>query len=505
MPVRPVAEAVDHALRSLPGGPAAQPVRDGLLQAREALGAPLCVAVVGQLSSGKSTLVNALIGKNLLATGTTSVTPAVWVLRPADTPSVTVHFTDGRPPLACAPAELRRFTARGVDGSVKSTAVDHVEIRGPYPYLRTFDVMDTPGIGSGHDADAARHIRRADAVIAVLNTAVAQRDAELLIRFRGRQKESVSLTPLTAIGVLTKVELLWPGEIGAECDDALALGRDHARRILADPVTKWLFHDVVPVCSKVAAGTVALTDAAFADLRALSAVPESRLRVHLDDLRTFATQPCDGLPLPPARRAVLVALLSPYGLFRSARFIREGVGTVEELRRVLDEAHGMATLRHTLSEHFGRRSDLIKTSRIVDWAHGCGHRLTGADPRVRTRVTDALRPITALGEYDPAFAELRLLRQWYERELDISDEDGAELARAAGERGTSAARRLGADDTATLRCLEEAALDRVAHWRRLQAVGGPDRRHVALVLERRYTRLHDQVRRARILLGETDG
>ncbi|MFF6947176.1 dynamin family protein [Streptomyces iakyrus] len=523
MPSPRLTHTLERALRSLPDDPAAQPVRESFRHAHESLHAPLRVAVAGRVSSGKSTLVNALIGGELLATGINPVTFAVCVLRHAETASLTVRFTGGAALESRPLSDLRLLTARGAGGAAPG-GVDHVEIRGPFPYLDAFELVDTPGFGSRYATDTtaamralgvtpetlagatASQLRRSDAVIAVLNTAMAGQDADLLTRFRGADGTAPSLTPVTAIGVLTKVEMLWPGEVGDPSDDVLALGRDHARRIMAEPRTRRLLHDVVPVCSKVSEGAAGLTEEEFADLEILSGAPESRLRARLDDRRGFATRPYDDLPLPPERRGALVARLSQYGVFLASRLVREGADTPGELARALEAASGMEGLRRTLLSHFGERGQLIKLGRIADSARELRARLTPAeDPRVRARIEDALRVVDAWEHDDPAFAELRLLWQWYERRLDIPDADGEELERAAGERGTSVAARLGFPDTSappSLAQLERTALERVAHWRRSLMAPGPGLRQVAPVLERRYTALYDRVRQARILLGE---
>jgi hypothetical protein len=516
-------ETLDRALQLLPAGPAAQPVREALLGAHEALHAPLRVAVAGRVSSGKSTLVNALIGGELLVTGINPVTFTVCVLRHAQTPSLTVWFTGGARPQSRPLSDLRLLTARGAEGTAPE-GLDHVEVRGPFPYLGTFELVDTPGFGSRYAADTAAamrelgvtpeavaratagQLRRSDAVIAVLNTAVAGQEADLLTRFRGADGTSPSLTPITAIGVLTKVELLWPGEVDDPRDDVLTLGRDHARRIMADPRTRRIFHDVIPVCSKLSEGAAGLTDEEFAGIELLSRVPESRLRARLDDRRGFATRQYDDLPLPTERRAALVTRLSQYGVFLASRLVREGADTPADLSRALEAASGMESLRRTLLSHFGERSELIKLGRIVDAARDLVTRQPPAeDPRVRARIGDALRMVTDWEHDDPAFVELRLLQQWYERRLDIPDAAGEELERAAGERGTSVADRLGFTDSSappSLAQLERTALERVAHWRRSNLVTSPGLRQVAPVLERRYAQLYDRVRQARILLGE---
>ncbi|MFD3503962.1 dynamin family protein [Streptomyces sp. NPDC058676] len=516
-------ETLDRALRSLPDGPAAQPVRVALLGAHEALHAPLRVAVAGRVSSGKSTLVNALIGDELLVTGINPVTFTVCVLRHAPTPSLTVRFSGGTGPESRPLSDLHLLTARDADGA-EPEGLDHVEIRGPFPHLGAFELVDTPGFGSRYTADTAAamralgvtpdavarstagQLRRSDAVIAVLNTALAGQDADLLTRFRGADGTSPSLTPITAIGVLTKVELLWPGEVDDPRDDVLALGRDHARRIMADPGTRRLLHDVIPVCSKLSEGAAGLTEEEVADLAILSRTPEALLRARLDDRRGFATRQYDDLPLPPERRGALVARLSQYGVFLASRLVREGADTPAELGQALEAASGMEHLRRTLLSHFGERSELIKLGRIVDAARDLRTRQAPAeDPRVRARIGDALRMVTDWEHDEPAFVELRLLQQWYERRLDIPDAAGEELERAVGERGTSVADRLGFPHSSTppsLARLERAALERVAHWRRSSMVTTPGLRQVAPVLERRYAQLYDRVRQARILLGE---
>ncbi|MBZ9639524.1 dynamin family protein [Streptomyces sp. PSKA30] len=521
-PLRQRAEsALDLALKRLPPGPDTRRVRHVLEQGRHALGTPMRVAVAGVVSSGKSTLVNALVGGEPMATGLTPVTFTVSVLRHADEPAVTVHFHDGRPPERHGLASLARFTARMPQARVPE-GIAWVEVRGPFPYLRSFDLVDTPGFGSQFEADAqaaltalgltteavsavtADQLTRADAVLAVLNAGVSRSDADLLARLRGN---GFAVSPVTCVGVLTKAELAWPGEAGRPVGDPLAATRRTAERIIADPEMARLFHDVHPVCSKVAEAAFAMGDEEFTDLVSLArtdpALLEKRLRVH----RAFATRPYDDLPLPPERRAPLVGQFSQYGIALATALIREGVDTPDELRAELDRRSGMGSLREALVRHFGRRRDLIKLGRILDSVHALdvdGPDVSGGDPRTRAAVRNALRQVTDLERDELAFAELRMLRRWYRGEIALPEAEAAELRIAMGERGASVAERLGLPPATVLTEMERTALERLGHWRASPVAGQPGGRALVQVMERRYEQLCHRVRAARALLEEQE-
>ncbi|MFF9804954.1 dynamin family protein [Streptomyces coeruleorubidus] len=521
-PLRLRAErALDLALHRIPPGSDTDHVRHVLEQARSALHTPMRIAVAGVVSSGKSTLVNALVGGELMVTGLNPVTFTVSVLRYADEQAVTVHFRDGRPSEHHPMTSLARFTARTPDsrGCVDAAWVD---VHGPFPYLRWFDLVDTPGFGSQFEADAlaaltalgltaegvsaatAAQLSRADAVLAVLNAGVSRSDRDLLARFRGND---LTLSPVTCVGVITKVELAWLGEAGRPVGDPLVAARKTSERITAKPDLSRLFHDVHPVCSKVAAAAAGMGDEEYADLVELARTDrrllEKRLRVH----RAFATSPYGDLPLPPERRAPLVRRFSPYGIFLATALIREGVDKPDHLRAELDRRSGMAALRQALVQHFGRRRDLIKLGRILDSVHAVdvdGPDACGNDPRTRAAVRSALRQIIDLERDELAFVELRTLRRWYEGEIALSEAEAAELRTAMGERGASVAERLGLPPVTVLAEMERTALERLGHWRTSPVANQPGGRALAQVMERRYEQLCHRVRTARALLEEQE-
>lgn len=127
------------------------------------------LVVVGQFKRGKSTVINALLGKAILPMGVIPLTSVVTVIRYGDTPAATVDFESGatRPVEVTALAEYA--TESGNPGNVKR--VREVQVEYPSEWLRGgVRLVDTPGIGSvyEHNTDMTmRFIPRADAVLFV--------------------------------------------------------------------------------------------------------------------------------------------------------------------------------------------------------------------------------------------------------------------------------------------------------------------------------------------------
>lgn len=128
----------------------------------------LTLAVVGQFARGKSTLMNAIVGRELLPTGVLPLTSAVTVLR-FGTQERLVIQRDGCPWPQIAPlAALEEYvTERGNPGNREKISAAIVEA--PLPLLRQgLEFVDTPGIGSAIAANTATTLAFLPACDAVL-------------------------------------------------------------------------------------------------------------------------------------------------------------------------------------------------------------------------------------------------------------------------------------------------------------------------------------------------
>jgi GTP-binding protein EngB required for normal cell division len=144
--------------------------------------ARLRVLVAGEAKRGKSTLINALLGRAVLPAGVTPLTAVATTVRYGDDPHVEVRFADGheeKQPLTALP-EL--VTERGNPGNRRHVAAVTVYLDAPV-LAGGVELVDTPGTGSVFAWDtAAAHeaLDTMDAAVFVLTAdppvSAAERD-----------------------------------------------------------------------------------------------------------------------------------------------------------------------------------------------------------------------------------------------------------------------------------------------------------------------------------------
>lgn len=169
------------------------------------------VALVGQFKRGKSTLVNALLGADLLPTGVAPVTSVITLVRWGRTPRAAVHAAGAD--VAEIPLEkLADFvTESGNPGNVRG--VRAVEIEFPAEWMASgLCLVDTPGVGSVIGANAREtqaFVPHIDVALAVLGVDPPITAAELEL-FRPFPAQG---TPLVV--ALNKADLARPEDLEA--------------------------------------------------------------------------------------------------------------------------------------------------------------------------------------------------------------------------------------------------------------------------------------------------
>jgi GTPase Era involved in 16S rRNA processing len=146
------------------------------------------IVVLGQFKRGKSSLINALVGADVLPTGSVPLTSVMTVVRHSDKPGARVVFRK-KDALEVSLDQLPLFiTEKGNPKNQK--AVVRVEAAVDSPFLASGDVLvDTPGVGSthAHNTQAAYDaLPRADAVLYVLSVdpPVGEEDLKFLVSIR---------------------------------------------------------------------------------------------------------------------------------------------------------------------------------------------------------------------------------------------------------------------------------------------------------------------------------
>jgi small GTP-binding protein len=151
--------------------------------------ARLRVLVVGEAKRGKSTLVNALLGGNLLPTGVTPLTAVATTLTYGTDRDLDVVFEDGRAERHPLTALADLVTERGNPENARGVASVTVRLAAPI-LAQGVEIVDTPGIGSvyTHNTSAADSVLPSmDAAIFVLTAdpPVSASERDLLGRVNG--------------------------------------------------------------------------------------------------------------------------------------------------------------------------------------------------------------------------------------------------------------------------------------------------------------------------------
>ena len=139
------------------------------------------LAVVGQFKRGKSSLMNAIIGRDLLPTGLLPLTSAITTLCYGPTERVMLKRKGWAFEQEIALNELADYvTERGNPGNEKGLIEARVEL--PVPFLRRgLHFIDTPGVGSARQENTATtyaFLPEADAVIFVTSVEAPLSEAE---------------------------------------------------------------------------------------------------------------------------------------------------------------------------------------------------------------------------------------------------------------------------------------------------------------------------------------
>ncbi|WP_330347138.1 dynamin family protein [Streptomyces sp. NBC_00582] len=506
-------EAFGRAERRLGGAQELAAARERLAEIRDGFGARLRVALVGRVSSGKSTLVNALLREERVPTGVSELTFQVTRLHRAARETLTVHYRDGRPHRVCAVEEFRAWVVSAHEDSGRQAelrAVDRLDLGLPHSALDRFDLVDTPGLDSWLGEDSARtlrflgrtgtdlrhatveHASRADALVLVFASGLADSEERLLAEVTGSGTRGVE--PLTAVGALTKVEHYWPS-----CADPLAEARHVADRLMHRSGGRRTLFELVPVAGRLATGAAAATPRDIADLTALADVDPKTLTARVRRGPYFVSRDYADLPVPPERREALFRRFGGYGIVLACDLIREGLTDGAALLRELRCRSGVEHLGDVLVDHFGNRATVVKLDRAVQEARALPALAdTRCDAWVRWRLEEAAEEVTRLRLTEHVFAELHLLRRLYDGTLACSPSEVAEILRLTGEKGDSPACRLGLDEDCDVDTLVRTALRRQAYWAAvdLDVARGPEVAEAARTVRRSYDLLLDRVQRA---------
>lgn len=410
----------------------------------------LRIAVGGRLNAGKSTLVNALLGQSLAATGATECTRLVTWYRSGPQNRVLVRLRDGSAhpvPGAAGGGVPEEPGALGAEaGEIAELVVEAPNQALGDSYL----LVDTPGMDSlsGLDDLAMTALDRSDALLYVMPHP-GQGDAEALEALRRQSGRGV--TAARTLGVLSRIDELGRGT-GDPWPQAGRLCATYARRLTG------LVADVVPVAGLLAqAGRCeGFTDRDAESVALLAALPEARLKDALSSADAFLLWP-DG-PLGSADRGRLLSLLGRYGIQEAARC--HGGGSTRVLLAELRRRSGFDALEERVRREFVDRAGQLRAATALRALTAVAYGLGTGGPGEELRAELALvrrHPVLRQAALSAALADLATGRL-------VLDEDRAEALRLLA-RGRTAAECLGLPAAAGPAETAERAAAETGRWR----------------------------------------
>jgi len=420
---------------------------------------PLRVAIAGRIKSGKSTLLNALVGERLAPTDAGECTRIVTWYQDGHTYHVMIHPAKGEPRQA---RFSRDESAIEVDlADLSPDDVAEMVVTWPSRALRTATLIDTPGIGSLSERVSKRtwellapddEETPADAVIYLMRHLHAS-DFEFLRAFHDTEVSQPN--PVNAIGVLSRAD-----EIGVGRMDSMASARRVAARLATNPKVRRVVQTVVPVAGLLAETAVSLTETEVAQLRKISAYSAKQT----EELLLSADRFVDTMPelgLTSIERQQLLARFGLFGVRLAATLLRRGVAaTATDLARELRERSGLDELTDVLRSLFFERRETLKSRSALLALDALFH----ADPRPGAkRLAAEVEEIIASAH---PFNELRVLSSLRAGWVNAKPEVVAELERLIGGTGNAPHLRLRLPADAGPAALRSAAAEALVRWQR---------------------------------------
>lgn len=472
------------------------------------LNGPLQLAVAGRIKAGKSTVVNALIGRRVAPTDVRECTRIVTRFCYGTVDRVEVVRTNGN-------RVTLPYDADGLipsDIGMAASDVAFIDAFLTSATLRDVTVIDTPGLGSldsassnrtrellgagqrvtavpdarqasdgGLDQASQSAIAQAEAVLFVLTQAARADDVDTLSMFHAYTTPKAS-SPINAIAVLNKADqVVGTAEVADPVDAAAQLARAQAHTL------RHRVWDVLPLIGLIAEATETglFTESDADALRRIAALDASARNLLFYSADLFVRPE---IPVPVSSRARLLERLDLYGIARAVDLLAERPTiSAGELRRQLVTVSGFPEVRHVVDSTFRRRADGIKANVALASLEALAADVAPGD---RARIRDGIEDLLQL----PEAHQLKLLEVATlvtSGTVELPDELGIEVSQLVVGDGVDAQLGHPGADTDVLM---PAALQAAGRWRSFATFGStPAQSRIAHVVHRAYFLLYQQL------------
>ncbi|MGI8762588.1 MAG: dynamin family protein [Ilumatobacteraceae bacterium] len=454
------------------------------------LAEPLRVAVAGRVNAGKSTIVNALVGRRVAPTDVSECTRLVTWFRYSPSDRFDVVFRDGGVVSHRLDPDGRIPPALECD----IAAVERLDVWLSAERLRHLTIIDTPGLSSQHEENSARTeqvlllerdsqsaVAQSEAVLFVFTQALRADEVEAITNFRAVTAGTAS-NALNAIGVLSKADTI--SGTSDRWADACLLAARHAERLRHEVAA------VVPIVGLLAetAETGAFTETDAAAVRGLATLDDATSMRLMASVDRFVTVDA---PVSTSVRRRLLDRLALFGIERAIDSARAGGTSAPSIQRALLAASNLDGLHRAIEATFRRRADVLKAASALAAVERIAYR-ADTEPDARRWLVDELERLRLAPEMH-GLAELDAAQQVVTGAVILPPALDAELRTfVASTEPAEQLRLTGACPDA----LAAAAKDRSQRWRAFANGAAPRQAGVAMVMHRAHQLLWERLESA---------
>lgn len=445
-----------------------------ILNVLKEISQPMQLAIIGKISSSKSTLVNAILGEeDVVATDGMEMTFNVsWLKYGSGNADVKVVYKNGKTD-SVPRTEWKRWANRHDTGNRED--IKYLEITYPHELLKYINIIDTPGLNSTHSIDSRNTVDflkdvKPDAVLLMSPDATfAQSVIDVLKEFQGQCiNNDYTLSPLNAIGAFAKIDTHWNTAKGKSAIETVTPIIESCRK---EVQIKSTLFSILPICSTLAMACSTLNEEDITLLESLG--KECELEEMLESDRDFCDKDFE-TAITLDQRKHLLRKFGLYGIYELITAIKQGVTEVTALRFLLRDISGFGEFLYMLNYHFGERATLIKAQNAVKHIVAKCKEIQN-QPDCKEEIVSCCNAVeqkilsTVLGLHE--YKEIDQLAKIYSEDSSNLDQIAVEeFKRIAGEYGGSLMERLNQDIKTPIDQMLVFAENRLSYWRKLYVI-----------------------------------
>lgn len=333
---------------------------------------PLRIAVIGDVSAGKSTLLNAFLKGRYVSTGSLATTYYVNYMRYVEQSEVgeelKIYMKDGSvvyKPLSFLTllsdqnneecAELRKKGIAWFEVFVNNEA------------LRNYDLIDTAGLDSATGKDSQNTLdlvnddyRRPDVIVYLVVKEYKEEHLNFIKEIHCKIRDKENLGGLNTISAFAQCDRLVYGMGGNYMDIANRIVKTNMQKY---PDFRFHISKVFPVSAVYAQGAYMITESSFAILKkiALSSVPLKKIK----SLERFRKYALDDFDSQEQMEQFVSTLEFPTVQYSVLQISNNPQLDIEELRKMLLEYSNVSFLKDYIQETYGKSSKRFKVNNLL--------------------------------------------------------------------------------------------------------------------------------------------